>query len=164
MRRRSGLALDFVSALVDPRIPSRAELRRWGEAVLTDQGLARAALSVRVVDAAEGAALNRDYRGRDYPTNVLSFPFDPPPGLPAAASGGFLGDLVLCAPVIEREAAEQGKPLAAHWAHLLVHGLLHLLGHDHLDAGEALRMEARERAILAGLGLPDPYADHSGDD
>ena len=105
------------------------------------------------MDAKEGRALNRHYRGKDYATNVLSFPADLPEGVDLP----LLGDLVICAPVVAKEAQDQGKPLAAHYAHLTVHGVLHLLGMDHEDEREAEAMEAIEREILADLGLPDPY-------
>ena len=103
----------------------------------------------------EGRALNRHYRGKDYATNVLSFPAD----LPAGVKMPLLGDLVICAPVVVREAREQRKSPQAHYAHLTVHGVLHLLGWDHDDDKEAEAMEQLEREILAGLGLPDPYAE-----
>lgn len=109
-----------------------------------------ATVTIRFVDAEEGQALNRDYRHKDYATNVLSFIYESGPSV--------AGDLVVCVPVVLREAAEQGKTAAAHFAHLIVHGMLHLMGHDHeTGAREARRMEAMERAILAGLGYPDPY-------
>jgi probable rRNA maturation factor len=107
-------------------------------------------VTVRYVGAAEGRRLNREFRGKDYATNVLSFPYE-------ASRRGVNGDLVICAPVVAREAREQGKPVEAHHAHLLVHGLLHLRGYDHEREDEALRMERRERSILAKLGFPDPY-------
>lgn len=136
-------------------LPAAASLRRWIEAALRSARRRRpAAIDLRIVGAAEGRALNRRYRGRDYATNVLSFPAELPPGLELP----LLGDLVICAPVVAREAAEQGKPPAHHWAHLTVHGTLHLLGYDHLRPAEAARMEALERRILAGMGIPDPYA------
>jgi probable rRNA maturation factor len=106
-----------------------------------------------VVGSHESRALNARWRGRAKPTNVLSFPAAPELG------GGQLGDLVVCAPVVAREAREQGKPLAAHWAHMIVHGTLHLLGFDHERAADARRMEGRERALLARLGVADPYGD-----
>lgn len=112
-------------------------------------------MSVRIVDAEEGRALNQRWRERDRPTNVLSFPADLPPELELP----LLGDLVLCAPVVLREAAEQGKRVEDHWAHLVIHGVLHLLGMDHQDDAEAEEMEQREREILAALGIGDPYAD-----
>src|SRR5690606_7773710 len=111
-------------------------------------------LSIRIVDDAEARALNRDYRNRDYATNVLSFPADLPPGITVP----LIGDIVLCAPVIAREAQEQGKALGDHYAHLAIHGVLHLLGFDHGTDAEAARMEALETRILAGLGIGNPYA------
>jgi probable rRNA maturation factor len=134
-------------------LPTREQFRTWAEAALAGRS-GDAELVIRVVGAAESASLNQRFRAKSGPTNVLSFPFRAPP--PVASD--LLGDLVICAPVVAREAAEQGKTEAAHWAHLVVHGVLHLLGHDHLERAEAERMEAREREILAGLGLPDPYS------
>ena len=133
-------------------LPAATSFRRWAEAAAQDR-IRRGDLAIRVVDAKEGRALNRHYRGRDYATNVLSFPVDLPEGVDLP----MLGDLVICAPVVAREAKEQAKPLAAHYAHLTVHGVLHLLGLDHEDEREAEAMELLEREILAGLGIPDPY-------
>lgn len=133
-------------------LPAATSFRRWAEAAAQGR-IRRGDLAIRVVDAKEGRALNRHYRGRDYATNVLSFPVDLPEGVDLP----MLGDLVICAPVVAREAKEQGKPLAAHYAHLTVHGVLHLLGLDHEDEREAEAMELLEREILAGLGIPDPY-------
>jgi probable rRNA maturation factor len=127
-------------------IPSDVRLRGWVRAALR-RG---ATVTLRFVAELEGRRLNREYRGRDYATNVLTFVYGGDP---------LTGDVVICAPVVAREAREQGKPLAAHYAHLVVHGLLHLQGEDHEADGEALRMERRERAILKRLGFPDPYAD-----
>nr|WP_207161099.1 rRNA maturation RNase YbeY [Halorhodospira halophila] len=135
--------------------PEAERVQAWLEPVFEAHGRG-GELTVRIVDEDESRALNRDYRGRDKPTNVLSFPCELPPGLPAEAAQ-ILGDLVVCAPVVAREAAEQGKPEADHWAHMLVHGALHLLGYDHEDPAQAERMEAEERRILAALGVPDPY-------
>jgi len=140
-----------------PYAPAVASLRRWARAVLPP-GRREAWLGIRIVDAAEGRRLNREYRGRDRPTNVLSFGAD---GLPAGARG-FLGDLAICAPVVAREAGEQGKDLRAHWAHMVVHGTLHLLGFDHERRADAARMEAREREVLAALGFGDPYEAEGG--
>ncbi|RMG56623.1 MAG: rRNA maturation RNase YbeY [Gammaproteobacteria bacterium] len=134
-------------------VPPEAEFERWLQAALEDLP-GETSVVIRIVDEAESQALNAAYRGKDRPTNVLSFPFEPPPGLPAEAH---LGDLVICAPVVRHEAAEQGKAEQAHWAHMVVHGVLHLRGFDHIQADEAERMEALERAILARLGYPDPY-------
>ena len=128
----------------------RHRVSRWVRHALGDDVQA-AEITVRVVDADEGRALNRDYRHKDYATNVLTFDYAPAPVV--------MADLVLCAPVVAREAAELGKPLAEHYAHLLVHGALHAQGWDHeTSEQEAEAMEARESAILAGLGFADPYA------
>ncbi len=118
----------------------------------------RAELTIRLVDGAEGRELNRRWRDRDYATNVLSFPAD---GL-ADIAPDLLGDIVLCAPLVAAEAADQRKPVTAHWAHLTVHGVLHLLGFDHEDDEAAAIMEEHERAILAGMGLADPYRARQG--
>ena len=125
-------------------LPSAAQLRRWAKAASTMD----AELNIRVVNAAEARVLNREFRGRDYATNVLTFPYSNKP---------VEADIVLCAQVVAREAREQGKALADHYAHLVVHGVLHAHGHDHEKAAEAKRMEAREVEILGGLGVADPY-------
>ncbi|MET0329568.1 MAG: rRNA maturation RNase YbeY [Luteimonas sp.] len=138
-------------------LPSAASFRKWSAAALSGR-IREADLAIRIVDEDEGRALNRHYRGKDYATNVLSFPADLPEGLPEGVHLPLLGDLVICAPVVAREAAEQAKPLNAHYAHLTVHGVLHLLGWDHEDDQEADAMEQLEREILAGLGIDDPYA------
>ena len=135
-------------------VPAPASFKRWAEAACRGR-IKRADIAIRVVDEREGRSLNHHYRGKDYATNVLSFPAE----LPEGVTLPLLGDLVICAPVVAREAAEQGKPLNAHYAHLTVHGVLHLLGLDHEDAREAEAMEAIERAILADLGHADPYSD-----
>jgi probable rRNA maturation factor len=135
-------------------VPASASFRRWIEAALKGARRRKATeVSVRIVDTEEGQALNLQYRGRDYATNVLSFPVDLPPGVDLP----LIGDLVICAPVVAREAAEQGKKPADHWAHLTIHGTLHLLGYDHIDEAEAEAMEALETRVLAGLGISDPY-------
>ncbi len=126
------------------------ELRRWAQIAL---GTQPGEVTLRVVGCRESAALNMLYRGRDRATNVLSFPMSPLPD----GSRPIRGDLVLCSPVIAREAHEQGKLASAHWAHMVVHGCLHLCGHDHDQAGQATVMETEERRILAKLGYPDPY-------
>lgn len=149
------LELDIQNASVAPDLPAPDELRNWAEAALAGRR-DRAELSIRLVDEVEGAILNGRFRGRRGPTNVLSFPFEPLPGLEDC---DLIGDLVICAPVVAREAAEQGKSLHAHWAHMLVHGVLHLLGFDHLDAAQAARMEALETRIIRALGFPAPYED-----
>lgn len=148
--RRLNLSVQY--ACNKEGLPLRAQIRAWVRAALDVDGARGGQITVRLVDAEEGLQLNRDYRGKDYATNVLSFPYDVDPVV--------CGDLVLCAPVVAREAAEQSKSLTAHYAHLIVHGLLHLQGYDH-EAGErqARQMEDRERTILAALGFTDPYLD-----
>jgi len=158
------LTLDLQVASEAAQLPGAEVIERWVAAALryggdhagdTDTDT-DTELTIRIVDIDEGAALNQRYRGRPGPTNVLSFPFEPPPGIDEHFP--LLGDLVICAPVVVREAAEQGKALAAHWAHMVVHGVLHLVGYDHQDAAEAETMETLETVILAGLGFPPPYA------
>jgi probable rRNA maturation factor len=148
--------LDVAVGYAAPRkgVPASASFRRWIEAALKGAKRRKATeVSVRIVDTEEGQALNLQYRGRDYATNVLSFPVELPPGVDLP----LIGDLVICAPVVAREAAEQGKKPADHWAHLTIHGTLHLLGYDHIDEAEAETMEALETKVLAGLGIADPY-------
>ena len=150
--------LDVAVGYALPRagIPAAASFRKWVAAALEGR-IREADLAIRIVDEKEGRALNHHYRGKDYATNVLSFPAELPEGLPKGVKLPLLGDLVLCAPVVAREAKEQGKPLGAHYAHLTVHGCLHLLGWDHEDEREAEAMEQLEREILAELGIADPY-------
>jgi len=150
------LTLDLQSASMQDDLPDAAQMATWLEAALSGRR-ERAELSVRLVDEAESQTLNRTYRDKDYPTNVLSFPFEVPEGIDDEELQALLGDLVICAPVVRREAREQRKPERHHWAHMVVHGTLHLLGHDHIDPDEAEHMEQLERDILASLGLPDPY-------
>lgn len=133
-------------------IPAANSFRRWAAAAL-DGRIREADLAIRLVDDREGRSLNRHYRNQDYPTNVLSFPADLPEGVKLP----LLGDLIICAPVVVREAADQNKKVNAHYAHLTVHGILHLLGWDHEDEREAECMEQLEREILASLGIADPY-------
>lgn len=139
------LSLQFADARHRALLP-RHRVARWMRAALD----VPAEIAVRIVDDTEGRALNKSYRGKDYATNVLTFDYAREPLVHA--------DLVLCAPVVEREAREQGRPVEAHYAHLLVHGTLHAQGWDHERAAEARRMEARETALLQALGYPDPYA------
>jgi probable rRNA maturation factor len=146
------------------RCPSRPTLARWvaetlhGAAVDTPD---EAEVTIRYVDAPESRDLNARFRGKDRPTNVLSFPSTEEPGLPAAVTTGdrpYLGDLVICHAVVESEAREQGKPTRAHHAHMVVHGILHLLGYDHLTDEQAERMETIEIRVMRALGYSDPYA------
>ena len=135
-------------------LPSSTSFRRWVAAALRGAKFRKPAeLAIRIVDTDEARALNNDYRGKDYATNVLSFPAELPPELKLP----LLGDLAICAPVVLREASEQGKSPKDHWAHLTVHGVLHLLGYDHIEENEAEAMEALETSVLAGLGIADPY-------
>ncbi len=154
------IRLDVAVGYAAPRagVPAAVSFRKWVAAALEGR-IRDADLAIRIVDEKEGRALNHHYRGKDCATNVLSFPAELPEGLPKGVKLPLLGDLVLCAPVVAREAREQHKPVNAHYAHLTVHGCLHLLGWDHEDAREAEAMEQLEREILAGLGLPDPYLD-----
>lgn len=137
-------------------VPSAAALEMWISAALKSQQLDEAEVSLYIVDEPESQELNSQYRGKNKPTNVLSFPAD----IPEEVGIPLLGDLVVCAPVVEKEAREQGKTLDAHWAHMLVHGSLHLLGFDHIDDDEAETMEALETEIIIGLGFPAPYQDN----
>jgi len=140
------LAVQFASAADE--LPARAQIRRWGAAALEHA----AEITVRIVDAEEAQSLNRDYRHKGYVPNVLTFEY-------GEISPGVLGgDVVICAPVVEREAREQGKPLQHHYAHMTVHGVLHLQGYDHIDPADADIMESREAAILKRFRIPSPYS------
>jgi probable rRNA maturation factor len=157
MRRTTAvLELDLQIASDAANLPSAAQFRAWCSIALR-QRTADSELTIRLVDEPEGRALNHTWRHKDYATNVLSFPADVPDEF---LDIPLLGDLVICAPVVAREAHEQAKTGEAHWAHLVIHGCLHLLGYDHVDEAEAEEMEALERELLAELGHPDPYADH----
>ncbi len=133
------------------RLPTDEQFGLWAEAALRERP--DAALTIRLVDEDESRALNARYRDKDYATNVLSFPAD----LPAELGLPLLGDVVICAPLVVREAAEQSKDSEAHWAHLTIHGILHLLGYDHQEEPQAGEMEAVEIELLASMGFPDPY-------
>jgi len=147
--------IDIESNSQSQQIPALPELERWIGAALQSQDFENAEVSVYIVDEDESQELNAQYRGKDYPTNVLSFPAD----IAEEVGVPLLGDLVVCAPVVEREAQEQGKTLQAHWAHMLIHGTLHLVGFDHIDDDEAETMETLETQIVTGLGYPAPYQD-----
>lgn len=146
------LLLDVQRASRCTDLPSDAQIHRWVLAALRDSRDATE-LSVRIVDEEESRQFNHQYRGKDKPTNVLSFPAE----LPEDLDLPLLGDLVICAPVVAQEAQQQHKALLAHWAHMVVHGTLHLLGYDHIEDSDAEIMESLETQLLAGLGIADPY-------
>jgi len=151
------LELDLQLATECAELPTLAQFEQWVIAALAGTREC-AELTIRIVNQIESATLNREYRGIDRPTNVLSFPFELPPGIaPDDPIADLLGDIVICAAVVEREAQEQQKTLIAHWAHLVVHGVLHLRGYDHLNDDEAEQMETLETQILSDLGFPSPY-------
>ena len=133
-------------------LPTEEQIVQWATAAVQPEG-DEIEMTVRIVDEAESHDLNLTYRGKDRPTNVLSFPFE----CPDEVELPLLGDLVICRQVVELEAAEQEKPLMAHWAHMVVHGSLHLLGYDHIEDNEAEEMESLETQIMQGLGFDDPY-------
>lgn len=145
------LAVEVQYAVEMQGLPTQADFFKWAAAAVKADTACE--VLIRVVDEAESQSLNARYRGKDAPTNVLSFPFEAPPGVEL----DHLGDLVICAPVVVREAQAQNKPVRHHWAHMVVHGVLHLRGYDHIDPQQGAEMEALEKLILQGLGIPDPY-------
>lgn len=147
----SKLTVDCQNAFEGPGAPDEAQLQAWAE--LAWQGEDPSEVTIRIVGVEESQALNHQYRGKDKPTNVLSFPFEAPPGITMPLAG----DLVICAPVVENEAREQHKAPVAHWAHMVVHGMLHLQGYDHIEDDDAEVMEALEIRLLAQLGFINPY-------
>lgn len=144
--------LDLQIACNNTDLPNLASFQRWAEVALQGRRL-RSELCIRVVSAEESQELNRTWRDKDSATNVLSFPFEAPPGIPCE----LIGDLVICADVVTQEAEAQQKPVDAHWAHMVIHGILHLIGFDHINEAEAEEMEAVEIALLAQLGYANPY-------
>lgn len=147
--------IDIESNSQSQQVPSTEKIEYWITSALESQQLTAAEVSVYIVDEAESQELNSQYRNKDKPTNVLSFPAD----LHEEIDIPLLGDLVICAPIVERETQEQGKTLDAHWAHMLVHGTLHLLGFDHIDDAEAEIMEAIETKLITAMNYPDPYTE-----
>ena len=147
------MTLDLQIAVENEQnLPTYEDILLWLNSTLA-KFQPNAEVTVRVVDELESQELNRDYRGKDKPTNVLSFPFEAPPGIDI----DLLGDLIICKQVVEREAIEQNKPLISHWAHMVVHGCLHLLGYDHIEDQEAEEMESLETEIMKSMGYSDPY-------
>ena len=142
--------VELQNASASTAVPPEQQFTHWAVAATRKQN---AEIVIRVVDEKESADLNGQFRGKHGPTNVLSFPFQAPPGM----ATDILGDILICAPVVEREAKEQGKSLHAHWAHMVIHGVLHLQGYDHIEENEAVKMESEEIAIMNGLGFPNPY-------
>ncbi len=151
--------LDLQLATDCSDLPDRDQIKLWVELVLSDQQRS-GEIVVRLVDEDESSGLNQTYRHKQGPTNVLSFPFE----APAEIQTTLLGDLVICAPVVHREAKEQGKLLEHHWAHIVIHGVLHLLGYDHIDDNDAAVMEALEIKLLNKLKIPNPYHEDLIDD
>jgi probable rRNA maturation factor len=145
------LDVDVQYAVEIAELPSKSDIEHWVESAVGDRREA-VSMSLRIVNEAEAKQLNMRWRGIESPTNVLAFPCDPPEHMPE-----LLGDVVICAPIVLREAEVQAKPAGAHWAHLVVHGTLHLLGFDHETPQDALRMESLETAVLQSIGFADPY-------
>jgi len=156
--------LEVQRATTSSTAPDDEQFRLWAKLLVAREefelGGLEHKLVIRIVDEKEGRRLNRKYRGKDYASNVLSFPVELPEGLPPAIKQAPLGDLLICAPVVAREAIEQGKSEINHWAHLTIHGVLHLLGYEHEQGVDAAVMEALEMDILATLDIPDPYQTH----
>ncbi|WP_448567444.1 rRNA maturation RNase YbeY [Thalassotalea ganghwensis] len=146
------ITVDLQVASNSTQLPTETLFHTWVNAALSKYNKPYE-LTIRIVDQQESQTLNDQYRGKDKPTNVLSFPFEVPEGIELA----LLGDLVICAPVVEQEALEQNKSFEAHWAHMVIHGCLHLLGFDHIDEDDATEMEALEIEILDTLGIANPY-------
>ena len=145
--------IDLQLACDNQPLPTETELALWVQRVIDAHQDTGFEVTVRVVSPQESQQLNHQYRGKNKPTNVLSFPFESPPGIELP----LLGDLILCADVIEQEAEAQNKALNDHWAHMIIHGCLHLLGYDHIEEEDAEEMEALETELLAGLNIKDPY-------
>jgi probable rRNA maturation factor len=152
--------LEIQRATTLASVPDDDQFQLWVDAALAGKSN-QFSLSIRIVDEDEAQRFNRDYRNKDYATNVLSFPAELPEGLPAEIRRSQMGDLLICAPVVAHEASEQCRSETDHWAHLTIHGVLHLLGYDHEQADEANVMESLETEILAKLGISDPYQDLS---
>lgn len=146
------LDLDIQIATENTSLPSEQKFKQWVTLAI-GAAMSEVEMTIRLVEVEESQTLNRTYRGKDKPTNVLSFPFEAPPEVDLP----LLGDLVICAAIVEQEAAEQNKQLDAHWAHMVIHGCLHLLGYDHIIDDEADEMESIETQLVEGLGFSNPY-------
>lgn len=149
----TGFMVHVESHVGSEGIPDERQFEKWVRAALQGRRSKRRQVNIQLFDPVQARQINKTFTGKDYATNVLSFPYEPLPGEKTAV----LGDIVLCPSVVATEAKEQGKKLRDHFAHLTVHGVLHLLGFDHKDEGEATRMEDQERLVLATFGIPDPY-------
>lgn len=149
--------IDLQVATDVDNLPSLAQFELWTQLVFTEINHPGGEMAIRIVDETESQELNATYRHKDAPTNVLSFIFEIPPGIPEGAYEPQLGDLVICSSVVSRESKEQSKPVFDHWAHLVIHGTLHLLGYDHIDEDDAHEMELLETRILCKLNINDPY-------
>jgi probable rRNA maturation factor len=147
----NALTVDYQNVFKGSGVPEKALFQTWAQAAWLGEEASE--VTIRIVDIAESQALNREYRNKDKPTNVLSFPFEAPAGITVPLAG----DLVICAPIVENEASEQHKNVVAHWAHMVVHGMLHLQGYDHIQDSEAEVMESLEVRLLAQLGFGNPY-------
>lgn len=150
------ISVDLQIASESKQLPSLSDIQKWVSAALINHR-SESEISIRIVDVTEGAKLNEQWRNKSGPTNVLSFPAD----LPAEVGLPLLGDLVICAPTVEKESKQQGKPLKVHWAHIVIHGTLHLLGYDHINDDQAEFMESLETKIMMMLGYPDPYQNNN---
>ena len=148
------LNINIQNACSDPNIPNEEQLQQWALLALGKR-VAAGALTLRIVDAAESQGLNHHYRQQDKPTNVLAFPFEAFPGLEPREP--IIGDVVICTAIVNQEATQQHKTANAHWAHIVIHGVLHLLGYDHIEASQAKVMESLEIDLLQQLGYADPY-------
>jgi len=153
------IILDLQNAIDSQQVPEKKSIENWISSTLTkiDKQFVQPEITIRIVSPEESQALNLQYRGKNKPTNVLSFPFEAPEMIPVEEIGELLGDLVICESILLQEAKQQNKSLESHWAHMVVHGVLHLLGFDHVDNKDAEKMEALEVKVLSDLGFKDPY-------
>ena len=153
------LELDLQNAIDSKQLPNFKNMQNWiiGALKKTDSKFQHPEITIRIVSSQESQQLNLDYRGKDKPTNVLSFPFEAPEMIPVEELGEFLGDLVICEKILQQEAEQQNKSLQSHWAHLIIHGVLHLLGYDHIEERQAEEMETLEIDVMKAMGFENPY-------